>query len=155
MEANYAPWRSLENRGRTRAPHGGLGVDFLVIFGQSVLFAVISFYAAPRHELLLLFETLLVFDIFWYLVTALTRRTERDPQAERHQLRWIMNNVAFGFLILICYFKALPRGGGAGFTHVGVVLIACNTIVDFVISWDLYFGSAAPARSPAADGSAA
>jgi hypothetical protein len=29
MDANYAPWRSLERRGRTRAPRGGLGLQLL------------------------------------------------------------------------------------------------------------------------------
>jgi hypothetical protein len=138
MDSNYAPWVPTETRGRGRAPRGGLGVDFLVIFAQSVLFAVISFYSAPRRELLLLFDVLLVFDIFWYLTTV---QVERDSRAQKYHRRWMQNNLGFGLLILVTYFEYLQHGHARGWLYAGAVLIACNTLRDFIISWDLYFGS--------------
>jgi hypothetical protein len=35
---------------RASTPPGGLGIDFVVVFGQSILLAVTSFYAGPRPE---------------------------------------------------------------------------------------------------------
>ena len=50
------------------APWGGLGVDFFVILAQSILFAVMSFYADSPNELLMLFTILLASDVIWVLV---------------------------------------------------------------------------------------
>jgi hypothetical protein len=148
VDSNYAPWRSTETRGRGPAPRGGLGVDFLVIFVQSVIFAVISFYATPRRELLLLFSILLVFDIFWYVATA---QTDRDPKAQKYHRRWMQNNLGFGLVILVCYFEFLQHKHATGWLDAGALLIAGNTLVDFVISWDLYFGRRRVSRAAVAN----
>jgi hypothetical protein len=136
MDTNYAPWGSVETRGRGPAPRGGLGVDFLVIFTQSVMFAVISFYSSPRPELALLFALLLTFDIFWYLTTT---QVPRDPKAQKYHQRWQFNNFGFALAFIVCYFMTLQHKKTDG--EVAAILISLNTVIDFAISWELYFGS--------------
>lgn len=131
-------------KGATRhAPEPqGLALDFLVIFTQSVMFAVLSFYAAPRRELLLLFGVLLLFDIIWYVATLRLP----DPaewrayeEARNTQRKWMLNNLIFGSAVWVCYVGYLQHTGARAWIYVGAIAIVVNTLVDFYISADLYF----------------
>ena len=123
---------SAQRRIRGRAPRGGIGVDFLVIMVQSVLFAVMSFYVDGSRELLLLFMVLLYFDIVWYITSS---TITIDSDVLEHQRRWMLNNIGFLAIISILYFQ-----GDASWTvTAGAVAILLNTVVDFWISWGFYF----------------
>ena len=122
---------SADRRIRGRAPRGGIGIDFLVIMIQSVLFALMSFYVDGNRELLLLFMVLLYFDVVWY-VTSSTIVIDSDVLA--HQRRWMLNNIGFLAVISALYFQ-----NGDWAITAGMVAFLLNTVVDFWISWRFYF----------------
>jgi len=132
QHVDYVYRRATANRRiRGRAPRGGIGIDFLVIMIQSVLFALMSFYVDGNRELLLLFMVLLYFDIVWY-VTSSTIVIDSDVLA--HQRRWMLNNIGFLAVISALYFQ-----DGDWAITVGLAAFLLNTLVDFWISWRFYF----------------
>lgn len=122
---------SANRRIRGRAPRGGIGIDFLVIMVQSVLFALMSFYVDGNRELLLLFMVLLYFDIVWYVTTS---TIVIDSDVLGHQRRWMLNNIGFLAVISALYFQ-----DGEWAITAGLVAFLLNTVVDFWISWRFYF----------------
>jgi len=127
--------------GHGRAPFGGLGIDFVVVFMQSIIFAVMSFYATghngPRREFLLLFMVLMAFDLVWNIMT---QQAMNDAKELRHQRRWILNNLVAVVAILVLYLK-FKQHQEVVYLDIGAGVLATNTIVDFVISWGFYFPS--------------
>jgi hypothetical protein len=121
--------------GHGPAPLGGLGIDFIVVFLQSIIFAVISFYASPRREFLLLFMILLSFDLVWNI---LTQQVTHDAKDLIHQRRWMLNNLVGVVGILVLYLK-YKQDHSVAYLDIGAAVLAVNTLVDFVISWRFYF----------------
>lgn len=125
--------------GRHAPPRGGLGVDFFVVFVQSLIFAVASFYAGRHSEFVSLFIVLLIFDIFWSIYaqqSAGGTATSGAPQRE-----WLLNNL--GAVIFLVVFYLIHRAHPAESWSLDVALggLAITTIVDFVLSWGFYFPS--------------
>jgi len=120
------------------APWGGLGVDFFVILAQSILFAVMSFYAGSPEQLLMLFIILLASDVTWVLVV---QQPSEDREGFSHQRRWMLNNV----LALIAILAIYAIAGGAHRTdflvYAGATIMLLNAIFDFAINWGFYFPS--------------
>lgn len=115
-------------------PRGGLGVDFFVILAQSILFAIMSFYAAHPEELVLLFTALLVFDVLWTLVV----QQPGDEDSFSHQKRWMLNNFVALLAILVVY--AIARGDRTdGLLYAGAAAMMLNAVFDFGINWQFYF----------------
>jgi hypothetical protein len=117
------------------APLGGLGVDFFVILAQSILFAVMSFYASSPEQLVGLFIILLASDVTWVLVV---QQPSEDRAGFSHQRRWLLNNV----LALIAIFAVYLIGGPHRtdfLIYAGGSVMLFNAISDFVISWRFYF----------------
>jgi hypothetical protein len=112
-----------------------LGVDFIVILVESMLFAVGSFYARRAPDFLLLILVLLVIDISWFVVN-LRETGARD--AVEHQRRWLFNNFLAFVAIGFCYFAAEVTHLKL-YVDVGAAAVAVNTLIDFAISWDFYF----------------
>jgi hypothetical protein len=112
----------------------GIGVNFAVIFGQSIFFALMSFYATSQREIFAMFAVLLFVDIIWYVANL---QITDDRQLLEHQKRWMLNNTVFLFLILVC-IVAKSGGGAADWLHAAAILMGLNTLVDFRISRDLY-----------------
>lgn len=120
---------------RGRAPKGDLGLDFVVILLQSMLFAVTSFYARAVPEFILLFLILLAADVVWVLVT---QQVTDDPDALTHLKRWMLNNI-LGFIALIVAYFEFKANRDTLYLHIGLGFLAINTVMDFVISWSFYF----------------
>ena len=114
---------------------GNLGLDFFVIFGQSVLFAVTSFYASGRQEFILLFIILLFVDIVW-IVSA--QQQAADERAFTHQRRWMLNNLC-ALVGLLLVYAGVPGDDRLVYLYVAGGIIAVNTILDFAFSWHFYF----------------
>lgn len=129
--ANGSTARNLRS-----ASHGGLGVDFIVILSQSVLFAVMSFYASRPEELLILFVVLLASDVIWTLID---QQPSEDRTEFTHQRRWLLNNV--GALVAMLAIFAISRGGEHSnlLIYGGAAAMFVNAIFDFKISWEFYF----------------
>jgi hypothetical protein len=128
---------SVEDRYARRDPplRTGLGIDFIVVLVQSMLFAVESFYASRRQEFLTVFVVLLILDITWFLINL-----REDPTSEvvKHQRNWMFNN--FSALVLIGFsFYKFGISHRDVYLDIGAGIMAVNTIVDFVISWTFYF----------------
>ena len=68
------------------------------MFVQSVIFAVLSFYAAHRPDFLLLFLFLLTFDLLWNIATQQEVSEARDVA---HQRGWMLNNVVAVSIVII------------------------------------------------------
>ncbi len=118
------------------APRGGLGIDFFVIFTQSILFAVMSFYSGRPDELLVLFTILLASDVVWVL---LVQQPSHDHAGFSHQRNWTLSNV----LALLAILAIYAISGGVSLTgslvYVGAFVILANAVFDFIINWTFYF----------------
>lgn len=118
------------------APWGGLGVDFFVILTQSIIFAVMSFYADSPEQLLILFSVLLTSDVIWVLIV---QQPSADQAGFNHQRKWLLNNV----LALIAVLSIFGISGGAHRTdflvYAGATLMLVNALYDFYINWEFYF----------------
>lgn len=117
---------------------GGLGLDFFVIFSQSLIFAVASFYVtAHLHSTYLsLFMLLLGFDIIW---TVYSQRGEAHAQASP-QRAWLLNNlVAIGALIGFYLAYRAGHGGHNWALNGALCALAATTVVDFALNWRFYF----------------
>jgi hypothetical protein len=115
-------------------PRGGLGVDFFVILAQSILFAVMSFYADHPEKLLVLFTALLIFDVLWTLVV----QQPGDQDSFTHQKKWMLNNFVALLAILVVYTSA----GGTRtdvLVYAGAAAMLLNAAFDFGINWRFYF----------------
>jgi nucleoside 2-deoxyribosyltransferase len=128
-------------------PPGGLGIDFTVIFGQSILLAVASFYAAPRLEFILLLSMLLAIDALWSIFV---QRQIGDKQGFAHQRRWLLNNIAALIALLFIFIysgqQTVPDNRQY-LLHLAALILGLNTIIDFFISWSFYFpGTISSAR---------
>jgi hypothetical protein len=119
---------------------GGLGLDFFVIFSQSLIFAVASFYVtAHLHSTYLSLLTLLLsFDILW---TVYSQRGEAHVQASP-QRAWLLNNlVAIGALVGFYLAYRAGKGGHNWALNAALGALAATTAVDFVLNWRFYFPS--------------
>lgn len=119
----------------THGSLGNLGLDFTVVFIQSIIFAVLSFYASRRPDFLLLFIILLMFDLIWNIVTQQEASEARDVS---HQRGWMLNNVV-GVLALVVFYMAYQEHHHVVWLEVGAAVVAVNTLADYVISWKFYF----------------
>jgi hypothetical protein len=120
----------------THGSLGSLGVDFSVVFLESVVFAVISFYAGHRADFVLLFLILLAIDLLWNIVTLQEGSEARDVS---HQRGWMVNNVLAVVALLALYFGYQNHHHDLVLLHVAVGVVALNTVIDFAISWKFYF----------------
>lgn len=110
-------------------------IDFLVIFIQSLGFALLSFLLSSPIEFFAGFTALLVIDVVWFL--SAYQFTE-DRKAFEHQKRWTLNNTVGVFSLLILTAIS-PRISPSISTLLCMIILACNTIFDYYISWDFYF----------------
>lgn len=118
------------------APRGGLGVDFFVILAQSILFAVMSFYAGHPEQLLILFTILLASDVIWTLVV---QEPSEDDDGFSHQRRWMLNNVS-ALVALLAVYAIVGGGHRTDFlVYAGATIMLVNAVLDFAISWRFYF----------------
>jgi hypothetical protein len=120
----------------THASLGNLGLDFIVVFLESILFAVISFYASHKSDFVLLFLILLSTDFVWNMVTIQEKSADRDVS---HPRGWMMNNFMIVAALVILYFVSKGDPHHRLLLNLGVGAIALNTVVDFIISWKFYF----------------
>jgi Nucleoside 2-deoxyribosyltransferase len=122
--------------GRHVEPRGGLGVDFFIIFIQSLLFSATSFYINSHSTYISLFIALLTFDVVW---TVYSQQPEGDLAASPQRM-WLLNNImaltALGVLFLI-YSSRPHHKVWVLDTSVGV--LAATTIIDFGLNWRFYF----------------
>jgi nucleoside 2-deoxyribosyltransferase len=121
------------------APRGGVGIDFFVVLTQSILFAVMSFYASHPEQLLVLFIILLAFDVTWVLVV---QQPSADYAGFAHQRRWMLNNfLALLVLGVILAVYAVPGVAhhDATLVYAGGAVMLANAILDFIINWSFYF----------------
>ena len=132
------------SHGHGPAPLGGLGIDFMVVFLQSILFAVISFYTSPRREFLLLFMILLAFDLVWNIVT---QQVARDAKDMAHQKRWMLNNVV-GVIVMLVMYLEYKQHHQELFLNYGAAALAVNTLIDFVLNWKFYFPATGASTGP-------
>jgi hypothetical protein len=157
-------------------PHrrGGLGVDFCVVFTQSILFSIASFYVTTPDEYILLFIILLGFDAIWGVPEFFSRAKRRWPRgrsviknlvaavtAIRHapayltrtrhgspQGGWFVNNLVATILLAVLYL--IHRTSMDTWAmDVAIVVLVLNTALDFADSWSFYFPRPTVNRAPA------
>jgi hypothetical protein len=121
--------------GRHVEPRGGLGLDFFIIFTQSLLFSITSFYINVPSIYVSLFIVLLGFDVIW---TVYSQQTEGDLAASP-QRTWLLNNLVAVTTLVVLYlvYKAHPSRDWA--LDVAVAVLAGTTIIDFALNWRFYF----------------
>jgi hypothetical protein len=125
-----------------------VAIDFFVIFAQSLIFAALSFYLGEPTEFFTIFAGLLILDVVWFLSVY---QYTPDRKAFEHQKRWTLNNTIAVFALLTTTAVSRTLDPVLLFCLFALI-IALNTIVDFVISWDFYFPSL-PVKAPQSAGS--
>lgn len=123
--------------GRHVEPRGGLGLDFLAIFTQSVLFSVTSFYILSHEAYISLFIVLLGFDIIWTVYS----EPPQGGYTVSPQRMWLLNNLGAisALVVFFLIYKAHHDRDWALDAAVGV--LAVTTIADFALNWEFYFPS--------------
>lgn len=112
-----------------------VAVDFFVIFFQSVAFSIISFLIRQPKEFFILFISLLVVDVVWFLSVY---QYAADRKAFAHQKRWTLNNTTGVFALLVGISTVSSLHSTIQVCVLGGILLV-NTVIDYVISWEFYF----------------
>jgi hypothetical protein len=136
--------------GRYPEPRLGLGVDFCVIFIQSSLFALMSFYVGSHSEYLSLILVLLVLDILWTVYSQKTMDRDEGAVGTRDmgpQRLWLLNNLmaCVGLVAFFQFHRSHPTQAWP--LSAALAALAASTVTDFAVSWKFYF----PASSPTTD----
>ncbi len=135
LDAAYGPLSvARAASGRNTEPRGGLGLDFFIIFTQSLLFSVTSFYISAHSTYVSLFIILLGFDVIWTVYAQADGDTQVSPQRS-----WLLTNLIAVLSLIGLYvrFKAHPSEAWPLDACAGVLAIA--TIADFQLNWTFYF----------------
>jgi nucleoside 2-deoxyribosyltransferase len=122
--------------GRHVEPRGGMGLDFFIIFTQSLLFSITSFYILSHSSYMMLFTVLLAFDVVW---TVYSQQGDGTFSASPQRM-WLLNNIVALMVIVVFYlvvYTRNPTQSWALYTALGV--IAATTVVDFGLNWSFYF----------------
>jgi len=102
-----------------------LAIDFFVIFMQSILFSIMSFYLFDFNSFIPVFLLLLGIDIIWNL----SKWTLDDRKELVHHKVWFLNNLICGIAIAIIFFTI---EGNTKVILVCTTLFA-NTLLDYCI----------------------
>ena len=121
--------------GKGGIPKRHLGLDFVVVYAESVLFAIMSFFLSKPAEFIGIFTVLLFLDVIWVLASS---QFPLKRQAFTYQKYWALNNVVTVIVLLLATAYAVGLAAEIYVWLVAVVLWA-NTIVDFRINWEFYF----------------
>ncbi|HET6570958.1 MAG TPA: nucleoside 2-deoxyribosyltransferase [Solirubrobacterales bacterium] len=122
--------------GRHVEPRGGLGLDFFIIFAQSLLFAMASFYINVPTTYILLFIVLLIFDALW---TVYSQRTDGEF-AGSPQRMWLLNNMVAAVFLGAFYLGFYQANTGRAWALIAaVIVLVLTTLIDFVLNWWFYF----------------
>jgi hypothetical protein len=122
--------------GRHVEPRGGLGLDFFIIFTQSLLFSLASFYVNAPSTYIPLFIVLLAFDVIW---TVYSQQADGD-QAASPQRMWLLNNLIAGAILIVLYLGIYKSHGDRLWARdAAVIVLAATTIIDFALNWRFYF----------------
>jgi hypothetical protein len=122
--------------GRHAETRGGLGLDFLVVLTQSVMFAVASFYVGFHSEYVSIFIVLLVFDIAWAVYSV-----GSDAQLDSPQRTWILINFFATACLVLFYLIHRSHPARHWSLDATLVVLAVTTVLDFALNWDFYFPS--------------
>lgn len=123
--------------GRHVEPRGGLGLDFLIIFTQSLLFSVTSFYILSHAAYISLVIALLAFDIIWAVYS-------EPPQGDytvSPQRMWLLNNLGAISTLVVFFLIYKAHHGRDWALDAAVGVLAITTIADFTLNWEFYFPS--------------
>jgi hypothetical protein len=129
--------------GRHAEPRGGLGVDFFIIFTQSLLFSITSFYILSHRAFIVLFIALLIFDAIW---TVFSQQSDKDPIVSPQRM-WVLNNLVAVTIVAVFYFIYIAHKGNWAL-DTAVFVLAATTVADFTLNWRFYFPKAAKGWHP-------
>lgn len=129
--------------GRHAAPRTGLGVDFFVIFTQSLLFSVASFYVSAHSSYISLFIVLLGIDILWAVYSQ-----QADESLASPQRMWLLNNLVAVAVLIVFYLVHKSHPSHEWTLDVALAALAATTIVDYVQNWAFYFPATKLAARP-------
>lgn len=117
-------------------------VDFVVIFTTSVLFAAMGAFLNRADLFYTCFLSILVIDIIWALL-ALASNNQDELQIQQ---RWLLNNLVFTVFVVLATLGSFQYPGVmTPDVTAGIVLVCLmlNTLIDFFVSRNFYFPSAA------------
>src|SRR5207302_735466 len=117
-----------DNYGSTASDNGrrrSLGIDFFVIFFQSIMFSMMSFYIGKDFEFFALFTALLLLDVVWYL---LTLGFAGDLREFKRQRNWTVNNV-LAVIALFAITNLSAQLGQPLYFDVQASIMGVNTVV--------------------------
>lgn len=139
LRFQHGNWRHLDDRYFGGASEEGivLSVDFLSMFATCILFAAMSYAIKDPKKFVIMFFTILIFDILWVLSSFAIRGTRSI-----HLRKWLLLN--FGCCMALVLIFVLSENSiwlewPQWVVYGCLIIIAGNTIGDYILSWDFYF----------------
>lgn len=121
--------------GRHAEPRGGLGLDFFVVFTQSVIFAVTSFYVSAHSDYMSLIIVLLLFDVLWVIYSALGT----DAATGDAQRVWLLTNLVAVIVLVVLQLAHHSHPSKEWTLDAALGVLTVATVVDFALNWRFYF----------------
>ncbi len=116
-----------------------LGADFFVIFGQSILYAAMSFYINKEVEFFGIFTILLFSDVVWFVFTVVDSLGRFDEAGIIRQRNWAINNITFCVLLFISFFFISSLQNIILYIQFSLVIV--NTLISYYLNWHYFFPS--------------
>ena len=113
-----------------------MGLDFFIIFSQSLLFSLASFYINAPNTYIPIFIVLLAFDVIW---TVYSRRPDGDMAASPQRM-WLLNNLVAGTVLIVLFLAIYKVHDERVWARdAALVVLAATTVIDFSLNWRFYF----------------
>jgi hypothetical protein len=127
--------------GERSAKPGALMLDFIAIFGEGLVFFILSLIIKSTAIFFTLLAALFIFDSFWVWLTKLTSNSEADKGAEYKT--WAFVNIASALFLLISFWSNLFQWNFWPSPTIQVtaasIAVLVRTIFDYGTVWNFYY----------------
>ena len=120
-------------RAKATSVGGRFIADFIVIFTQSIIFSIMSFYINHYSNFIIAVLVLLLVDIMWVISKF---KFENAKEILRYKV-WLINNLSIGVIITVIFFTKIAYSNFA--ITITYTLLYINTAIDYYFNRHYYF----------------